>query len=100
MSTGIGAHHLDEEKGVHLWCYHRRVKCSRVRKDVGKKVRRDDGKILRRRGLGFVWGRNQFDWTMSGQADRVEVRFWSTKEDQLQDGTAITRARMGSPLPL
>ena len=50
---------------------------------ANKQGRRDDGKILRRTDAGFVWGKTKFDWTMWGQADRVEVRFRSSKGDQL-----------------
>ena len=37
---------------------------------------------------------------MWGQADRVEVRFRSSKGDQLRDGTVMTRACADPPLPL
>ena len=37
---------------------------------------------------------------MWGQADRVEVRFRSSRGDQLGDGTVVTRACADPPLPL
>ena len=36
---------------------------------------------------------------MWGQADRAKVRFWITKRDKLRDGTVMTHARAGPPLP-
>ena len=60
----------------------------------------DGGHILRREDVVFVRGSIQLDLTMWGQADRVEVRFWSSKGDQLRDGTVMTRARADPFLPL
>ena len=60
----------------------------------------DDGHILRRGDVGFFRGSTQLDWTMWGQADCVEVRFRSSKVDQLRDGTMMTCARADPPLPL
>ena len=58
----------------------------------------DDGYILCCGDVVFVRGSSQHDWTMWGQADRVEVRFRSSKGDQLRHGTVITRARADPPL--
>ena len=60
----------------------------------------DDEHILRRGDVVFFWGSTQLDWTMWGQADRVEVPFRSSKGDQLRNGTVMTRARADPPLPL
>ena len=42
----------------------------------------DDGHILRRGDVVFFLGSTQLGWTMWGQADRVKVRFRSSKGDQ------------------
>ena len=60
----------------------------------------DDGHILSREDAVFFRGSAQLDWTMWGQADRVEVWFRSSKGYQLRDGTVITRTPTNSPLPL
>ena len=60
----------------------------------------DDGHILRRGDFIFFRGSIQLNWTTWGQVDRVEVRFRSSKGDQLWDGTVMTRARADPPLPL
>ena len=59
----------------------------------------DDGHILRRGDVVFFRGSTQLDWTMWGHAGCVEVRFRSSKGDQLQDGTVMTRTRVDPPLP-
>ena len=59
-----------------------------------------DGQMLRRGDVIFFRGSTQLDWTMWGQADRVDVQFRSPKEDQLRNRTVMTRARADPPLPL
>ena len=56
--------------------------------------------MLRRGDVVFFRGSTQLDWTMWGQADRVEDRFRSSKGDQLGDGTVMVRARADLPLSL
>ena len=65
---------------------------SQARKDVGHRWRRGD--------VVFFQRSTQLYWTTWGQADRVEVRFRSSKRDQLRDGRVMTRAHAGPPLPL
>ena len=48
--------------------------------------------------VGLFRGSTQLDWTIWGQADRVQVRFRSSKGDLLRDGTIMTRACAGPPL--
>ena len=66
---------------------------------ASKEGRYDDGHLLCRGDVDFYRGSTQRDWTIWGQADRVEVWFRSLKGDQLRDGMVTTRARAGSPLP-
>lgn len=57
---------------------------------------------LRRGGRGVLsWYDNtQLDWTSWGRTCRVEVPFWSSKEDQCGYGVVLKRKRTGAPLPL
>ena len=67
---------------------------------VGKDRRWDNGHISRRGDGIFFRGSTQLDWTMWGQADGFEVRFRSSKGDQLLDRMVMSCARAGPPLPL
>lgn len=60
----------------------------------------DHGHCLRRGDVAFFRKGVQLDWTMWGQADTVEVRFKSSKADQLREGAILTREREGPPIPL
>ena len=56
--------------------------------------------VLRRGDVVFFRDSTQLDWTMWGQADRVEVRFWSSKGDQLRGEAVMTPARAYPPFQL
>jgi hypothetical protein len=60
----------------------------------------DGGHILRRGDGAFYRGIIQSDWTTWSQTDRVEVRFQSSKGDELRDGTVMMRGCKDSPFPL
>ena len=62
---------------------------------ASKEKRLDDGDILRRGDVVLFRGSTRLDWTTWGQADRVEVRFWSSKRDSV-----MTRVRAKPPLSL
>ena len=67
---------------------------------VSNEICWDVGRILRPGDVVFFRDSIQLDWTMWGQPDRVEVRFRSSKGDQLGDRTVMTRARADPPVPL
>ena len=60
----------------------------------------NNGHMLRRVDVVLVQGSTQLDWTMWGQADRVEIRFWNSKGDQLRYGMVMMRACADPPFPL
>ena len=60
---------------------------------ASKEGRWDDKHVLRRGDVVFARGSTQLDWIIWSQTDRVEVRFRSSKGDQLRDGMVMTRAR-------
>ncbi|CAM9598479.1 unnamed protein product [Pylaiella littoralis] len=52
---------------------------------------------LRRGDVAFFLGAEQLEPVRWCLADRVEVRFWSSKGDQFRKGAVVTRVRKGPP---